>query len=408
MTRVGTTMRRAASTASATVAVTVSVMVRATVCAGILAMPGAAGAQQAAATQRAIPTRAQVAAFTDSLVNASMRATRTPGVSVAVVRGQDTLVLKGYGFADLENRVPVTAESSFRIGSLTKQFTAAMVMKLVEEGKLRLDAPLSEYLPDYSGPGRRVTLHQLLNHTSGIPSYTGMGAKFWDVSRLDLTHAQMIDLFGRDSLQFEPGSRYAYNNSAYYLVGMIIEKVTGRSYAEHLRSTIAAPLELRTIRYCDEETVIPNRVRGYGFDDTTVVNAAPLSMNLPYAAGALCSNARDLVRWNTLLVHGRIVTPASYARMTSPTTLSSGAVQQYGYGLAPGMLLGVRNVSHSGGINGFVSYKVYYPETDLSVVVLTNSESGEPGRIAAVIARFIFGMEQPAPPKSGRQPLLPR
>ncbi|MEO5511414.1 MAG: serine hydrolase domain-containing protein [Longimicrobiales bacterium] len=343
------------------------------------------------------PTPAQITTYADSVVKASMAKSGTPGISVAVVRGSDTLLLKGYGQADVENRVPVTTESVFLIGSLTKQFTSAAVMKLVEQGRIRLDATIGDYLSDYAGPGRRVTIHQLLNHTSGIPSYTSLGDKFWPVnSRLDLTHAQMLALFAGDSLQFEPGSKFAYNNSGYYLLGMIIEKVTGQSYAEHVRSALAQPLELGTLRYCEDKSVIMNRVDGYERDGATVVNAAPLSMNAPFAAGSLCSNARDLVRWNSALVAGRVVSAASYTKMTTATTLSGGAVEAYGYGLVPGRLGANASVAHSGGINGFSSHMAYYPDAKLTVVVLTNSDAGDPGIITGAIARYILGV--PAPP----------
>ena len=358
-------------------------------CLFIICLTGAAAAQG--------PGPARIAAFTDSAVAAAMAQTRTPGISVAVVRGTDTLVLKGYGFADVENRVTVSPETVFRVGSLTKQFTAAAVMKLVEEGKLRLDGTIAEYLPDYTGPGKTVTIHQLLNHTSGIPSYTALGEKFWGRSRLDLTHTQMLELFAADPLQFEPGSRFAYNNSGYYLLGVIIEKVTGHSYADHIHATIAAPQRLETVRYCHEKTIVANRADGYAYENGVLMNDPPISMDLPFAAGALCSNARDLVRWNTLLANGRIVTAGSYAKMTTPTTLTGGTAEQYGYGLQPGRLGPHASVEHSGGINGFTSYMAYYPAQQLTVVVLGNMGSDAPGQLTGAIARFILGVAAPPP-----------
>src|SRR5690606_31492917 len=181
----------------------------------------------------------------------------------------------------------------------------------VEAGRIRLDATIGDYLPDYPEPGRRVTIHQLLNHTSGIPSYTGLGPEFWEKSRLDLTHEQMLELFAADSLEFEPGSSWAYNNSGYYLLGMIIEAVTGESYAQHVARTQFEPLGLTQTMYCDERAIVPHRADGYQLDRGGVVNAEPLSMNPPGAAGALCSTARDLVRWNRRLAAGDVVRPAS-------------------------------------------------------------------------------------------------
>lgn len=342
------------------------------------------------------------AATIDSLVSASLRETGVPGIAVAVVHRGDTIALKGYGLADVEHGVPVSDRTVFRIGSVTKQFTSAAVMKLVEEGRIRLDATIGDYLPDYPGPGRRVTIHQLLNHTSGIPSYTGLGPAFWEKSRLDLTHAQMLELFAQDSLEFEPGTRWAYNNSGYYLLGMIIEAVTGASYGEHLARTQFQPLGLTQTMYCDERAIVPHRAEGYQLDRGGVVNAEPLSMNPPGAAGALCSTTRDLVRWSAKLAAGDVVRPASYATMTAPTRLADGRTQDYGYGLAPDSVAGRPVIAHSGGINGFTSFLAHYPADDLTIAVLANAGM-DTGALAARIVRRVLGLPEPAAP--AEQPL---
>lgn len=340
------------------------------------------------------PANAELRARIDAIVTAAMGPTGAPGISIAVVRGSDTIALKGYGHADVENDVRVTDRSVFRIGSVTKQFTSAAVMRLVEEGRVRLDARLSEYLPGYAGPGRRVTIHQLLNHTSGIPSYTGLGERFWTRSRLDLTDDQMLELFAGDSLEFEPGSRWAYNNSGYYLLGMLIEKVTGESYAEHLNRTQFGPLGLSQTLYCDEAPIVPHRAEGYDLDDGRIVNAAPLSMRLPGAAGALCSTPRDLVRWTRALAGGHVVSADSYGRMTTPTSLTTGDMRDYGYGLIFGRVGDHEFVGHGGGINGFNSYASHLPALDVTIVVLANG----PTNAAAVherITRAVLGLPQP-------------
>ena len=269
------------------------------------------------------PAPAQVRAGVDSIALAALRQDLTPGLSIAVVRGTDTLVMKGYGLADVEHDVPVTDRTVFRIGSLTKQFTSAAVMKLVEEGRIRLDATIADYLPQYDGSGRGVTIHQLLNHTSGIPSYTGLGEAFWEKSRLDLTHEQMLEMFEDDPLEFMPGTSWSYNNSGYYLLGMVIEAVTGESYEEYLARTQWQPLGLEQTSYCRQAEIIPHRAEGYAVEAGVVINAPPLSMNLPGAAGALCSTPRDLVRWNDALTSGDVVNAPSYATMIAPTRLSN-------------------------------------------------------------------------------------
>jgi D-alanyl-D-alanine carboxypeptidase len=340
------------------------------------------------------PSRAAVIARVDSIVKATLAADKTPGLTLAVVRGSDTIVMKGYGLADVENNVPVTAESVFRIGSITKQFTSAAVMKLVEDGKIRLDGTLGDYLPEYAGAGKRATMHQLLNHTSGIVPYTGVGPKFWDQSRLDLTHAQMLELFAKDSLQFEPGSRMVYNNSGYYLLGMIIEKVTGKSYAEHLRATEWQPLGLTQTMYCGQREIIPHRAQGYEVANGTVVNAAPLSMNLPFAAGALCSTPRDLVKWTRALHGGRVVSPASFTKMTSITQLSTGMTNPYGYGLVREQFSGHAMISHGGGINGFGAFLAHYPADQLTIALAANGPTNTT-QLHQKIMRVVLGIPEP-------------
>ncbi|HEX6308647.1 MAG TPA: serine hydrolase [Longimicrobiales bacterium] len=353
----------------------------------LLAAPAAPLASQT-------PDRAALTARIDSIVNAAIGARGAPGISIAVVRGADTIALEGYGLADVENEVPVTDRSVFRIGSVTKQFTAAAVMKLVDQGRIRLDAPLSEYLPDYPGPGARVTIHHLLNHTSGIPSYTGMGPDFWNRSRLDLTHEEMLDLFARDSLEFEPGSRWEYNNSGYYLLGVLIEKVTGQPYDQHVRGALFEPLGLAQTMYCHQAPIIPHRVQGYARDAGTLVNAAPLSMNPPGAAGALCSTARDLIRWTDALMAGRVVSTESLARMMTATSLTTGTTNPYGYGLTNGQLGPHEAIQHGGGINGFTAFLARYPEQDLTIAVLANGPT-DAGALQARIARAVLGLPEP-------------
>ena len=339
------------------------------------------------------PSRAALVARIDSLVNAALVADRTPGITVAVVRAADTLVLKGYGLADIENNVPVSPQSVFRIGSLTKQFTAAAVMKLVQEGKIRLDATIADYLPDYQGAARAVTIHQLLTHTGGIPNYTSFGPRFWDRSRLDLTHAEMIALWAADSLRFAPGSRMEYSNSGYYMLGVILEKVTGQPYGDYLRTTQWQPIGLTQTYYCGQREIIPHRAQGYDVQGGVAYNTRPISMNTPGAAGALCSTPRDLVKWTRALVSGRVVTPESYTRMTALTSLSDGTTSAYGYGLSRARLGDVPSIQHSGGINGFGAFLAHYPEQDITIAIVANGPTNT-GMLHQRIARIVLGIPE--------------
>ncbi len=330
----------------------------------------------------------------DELVSDSMAATQTPGVSVAVQAGGELVVARGYGLADVENRVPATEHTVYRIGSVTKQFTAAAALKLVEAGKVSLDDPIAEYFPDYPVGEFHITVGQLLDHTTGIKGYTEMPS-FWEQSRLDLSHEQMIEMFSAEPYEFEPGDRYQYNNSGYYLAGLLVEKASGQSYADYLHETFFRPLGMRETHYLYNDPIVPNRAEGYRVEDGILLNDEPLSMLLPFSAGALGSSVLDLVRWTTALGAGDAVAPDSLAAMTTRRRLPNGEEIGYGLGLLVGEMAGHRKISHGGGINGFLSQLSWYPDDDLIVAVLSNSTSAEPAALEARIARAVLGVPEP-------------
>ena len=330
----------------------------------------------------------------DGLVTESMEATQTPGISVAVQHRGELILARGYGLADVENRVPATEHTVYRIGSVTKQFTAAAVMKLVEEGSVALDEPMTKYFPDYPVGEFHITVGQLLDHTSGIKGYTEMPA-FWEQGRLDLSHEQMIELFSAEPYEFEPGDRYQYNNSAYYLAGLLVEKASGQTYAEYLEETFFRPLGMRESHYLYNDPIVPNRAEGYRVEDGVLLNDEPLSMHLPFAAGALGSSVLDLVRWTVALGAGDVVGPEGLEAMTTRRRLPGGDEIGYGLGLFVGEMAGHRLIEHAGGINGFLSQLAWYPDDDLIVAVLANSRSAEPGPLQARIARAVLGVPEP-------------
>jgi CubicO group peptidase (beta-lactamase class C family) len=313
------------------------------------------------------------------------------GLSLAVVKGRDTLVMKGYGSANVELDVPATERTVHRIGSVAKQFTSAAVMQLVEQGKLRLDDTLGALLPQVPAHWRPITLRQLMNHTSGIPSYT-------DFPRLrayfatGLPRDSMIARLRGDSLMFAPGTGFYYNNTAYYLLGMIIEKVAGRPYAEHLRERVLAPLGLASTTYCATGPILKGRASGYAVANGALVNADYIDMDIPYAAGALCSTVGDLVAWTQALASGRVVSPASYQAMTTPVALKSVRPMTYGFGLGRDTLGGRRVVQHGGGIPGFSAHLTHMPDDSLVVAVLANSASTPSSELAVNIARVVIGL----------------
>ena len=197
----------------------------------------------------------------DGIVADAMRDGRTPGVSIAVARGGRLVYAKGHGLANVELNVPATPDTVFRIGSITKQFTAAAIMQLVEDGKMSLDDPIEKFLPDFPVRGRHITIRHLLNHTSGIKSYTSLGLKFLAVTRQDLSHEDLIALFKDEPDDFQPGEKWLYDNSGYYLLGVILEKVTGYKYGDYLQRQFFTPLGLSSTIYCDVEPIVKKRAR---------------------------------------------------------------------------------------------------------------------------------------------------
>ena len=337
------------------------------------------------------PTRAALQRTVDSLVAAALADGPVAGISVAVIRGRDTVVMKGYGLADVENDVPATAQTVYRIGSITKQFTAAAVMQLVEQGKLSVDDTVGGRVANLPAAWRKATIRQLLNHTSGIPSYTSAGPRWQRRMRIDLPHDSLIGIVANDSMDFPLGTQWRYNNTGYYLLGMLLEQTTGRSYAEIVRDQLAKPLGLQATMYCGTRPVIKRRAQGYQVDqDEKLVNADPLSMHQPFAAGALCSTVGDLVAWQRALAAGRVVRTQSYTAMITPEGAASG--RGYGFGLSRDSLGGRMRVQHGGGINGFNSMLQYYPSDTLSIAVLANTNGPWADRVADNIARAALGV----------------
>ena len=335
------------------------------------------------------------AAAIGELAEEALRNHPAPGISIAVQQDGEVVFSGGFGYADLENNVPATAETVYRIGSVTKQFTAAAAMLLVEEGKLELAAGLRAYLPGYDTRGFEVPVERLLNHTSGIKGYTEI-PEFWEKSRLDVDHQAMLELFSAPPFEFEPGDRYQYNNSGYYLLGVLIERLSGMDYGDFLDQRVFEPLALERTLVLENSKIVPGRAEGYEVAESGgFVNDEPLSMTGPYAAGAMGASVLDLLSWQRALASGRVVSAASYQAMTTRGRLVNEDPVHYGYGLGLGEEHGLAKVSHGGGINGFRAQLAYYPEPALGIAVLINAGSGRPGVLENRIARVMLGMPQP-------------
>jgi CubicO group peptidase (beta-lactamase class C family) len=334
--------------------------------------------------------QAQLTRDVDAFLDAEF-AKDKPGVAVAALCGGEVIYKSARGMANLELQIPLTADMVFRIGSLTKQFTAAAIMLLVEEGKVSVSDEITKYLPDYPTQGATITVEHLLTHTSGVRSYTDMPG--WMETRIvnPMSVEELIDGFKNEPMDFQPGTEYRYNNSGYILLGAIIEKASGQTYAEFIQQRIFDPLQMGNSYYDEHSSIIKNRVSGYGGSLDDPKNARYLSMTQPYAAGSLLSTVEDLGKWNTALFAGDVVSKDSLARMIADYKLTDGSLAGYGYGLMPGDIRGHTAIMHSGGIFGFVTFGVCLPEEEVYVAVLCNSTSLNPGLAATEIAAMAVG-----------------
>ena len=315
-----------------------------------------------------------------------------PGAAVLVMKDGAVLLRKGYGLADLEQGIPIEPDMVFRIGSVTKQFTAAAILLLQEEGKLSVKDDIRKHLPDFPTSGRKITIAHLLTHTSGIRSYTDMAA-FGRNLREDMSVDEIIALFRDEPLGFEPGEKYAYNNSGYVLLGAIIEKASGKTYEAYLREKIFEPLLMSQTYYGSATRIIPRRVQGYDSANAEFENAEFLSMTIPYAAGALLSTVDDLAKWDRALYGTALLGQRSLDSWWNAFSLTNGESIHYGYGWAISSYEGHRVVGHGGGINGFTCSLLRMPEDRVFVTVLTNrtDDKADPGLVARKLAAAAVG-----------------
>jgi D-alanyl-D-alanine carboxypeptidase len=304
--------------------------------------------------------------------------------TVLVARDGKPIFRKGYGLANREWSVPNGPESKFRLGSITKQFTATAILQLVEAGKLKLDDPISKYYTDSPAAWSKVTIHHLLCHTSGIPSYTGLPGFFLKESMFDRTPAEIVKLTQEKPLEFEPGEKFAYDNTGYVLLGYVIEKISGQKYADYLRDHIFSLLGMRDTGYDTAQEVIPHRASGYMFNGTTWVNAPYLAMSLPHAAGSLYSTVDDLLIWDQALYAQKPLTAASLDRMFTPNK------DKYGYGWFINTRFNHKVLEHQGGINGFNTLISRYPDARVTVIVLSNMNTREIDSIGHGLAGFVL------------------
>lgn len=314
----------------------------------------------------------------------------SPGYAVLIAKNDEVIYRKAFGYADLELNVKLQPEHIFRIGSITKQFTACAILKLEEEGKLLLQDNITKYIEDYPTHGYTITIEHLLTHTSGIKSFTGM--KEWDSEfhKKDFKPEKLIDFFKKEPMDFAPGEKFSYNNSAYFILGYIIEIVSGKTYEEYLTETFFNPLGLKNTSYENPKIILKNRVSGYQMEENKLINSEFLSMTQPYAAGSLLSTVDDLKTWYYAVMNEKIISEKSLKKAHSSFRLNNGKITKYGYGWFVGELEGTQIIHHSGGINGFRSGSIYIPRKKAFIVVLSNQQNNPSIRITKDLAKILI------------------
>lgn len=315
-----------------------------------------------------------------------------PGAAVIVTRSGTPIFRRGYGLANLELGIPIWPAMVFRLGSITKQFTATAIMMLEEENKISLQDKITQFLPEYPVQNHQITIEHLLSHTSGIKSLTSL--ENWSaLMRTDMSVTELIDLFKDEPLEFKPGERWKYSNSGYILLGAIIEQASGMSYQDFIQKRIFDPLEMKNSYYGSHKKIIPNRVSGYRKGKNGFMNADFISMSHLYAAGSLLSTADDLAKWNRAIRSGELISKKTWQKMVTPVKINNGETTQYGYGWGLFGLKGQPVNAHSGGINGFSTFALYLPNEDVFIAVLSNCRNSEasPSYIANWIAALMMG-----------------
>jgi CubicO group peptidase (beta-lactamase class C family) len=314
-----------------------------------------------------------------------------PGGAVLVVQKGKTIYKDAKGMADMELNVAIQPDMIFRIGSISKQFTAMSILKLQEEGKLNVQDDIKKYVPQLAWT-EKITIDQLIHHTSGVPSYTDFPDFFSSRAFQDATIDTIIAYFNHRPLDFAPGTQWNYSNSGYILLGAVIEKVSGMSYADYIERNLFAPLGMQNSRFEVNTEIVPNKVKGYSPDvENGWSNAPYISMTWPHAAGSLLSTTEDLYVWTRALHEGKFVSKASLLEAFKGALQTDGKDTYYGYGLMNGIIRGEATIEHSGGINGFVTNACYIPAQDLFVVVLTNREADGPTALTAELIALTLG-----------------
>ena len=344
-----------------------------------IALFNTAGAQQ----------DSKLSAEFDKVLNEQFKLKET-GATALVSRGGKIIYKKAFGKSNIEHNVPMQTNNIFRIGSITKQVTAIAILQLAEQGKLDVRDELTKFIPGYPVQGSKITIEHLLTHTSGIRDFTSIKDSVQRFKR-DFTPAEMIHYFKDQPMRFAPGSRYEYSNSNYFLLGYIIEKITGKTYQQYLEENIFQPLSMTSSSYANDTKIIRNRAAGYTKGEKEIENATAISMTQPYAAGSILSSVEDLFKWQQAVQSYKLVKKETLEKAFTRYKLVNGKESNYGYGWRFGFIQQSPSIWHGGLIQGFMTMAMYLPKEDVYVVVLSNCDCNSVDIVTAKLAAVAIG-----------------
>ena len=362
-------------------------MTRRTLGLGVSSLLGAATINR---KQKGTAKNSDLAKHANELLAAKVKEQKFMGVALMAVKGH-VVFEKAYGSGDLEWDVPNITQSVFRIGSLSKPFTAAAVAMLAQKGLLKPEDPVVKFVPDLPKGWKSVTLHQLLTHSSGVPNYTGQPGFWRQVVMRPVTPQELVSLVRNQPLDFEPGRHWGFSNTNYILLGMVIEQVARQKYAAFLRQNILDPLDMKDSGYDMPSVILKHRARGYSISPHGIVNATYVDMSVPYSAGGLISTAGDLLRFDQALYSDQLLNATWRERMFSPQVRTTVDDSSHGYGWFIGRDKGWLQHTHEGGFPGFATMVARYPETRSTIILLSNLSTPEIAKINSGLSALLLG-----------------
>lgn len=314
-----------------------------------------------------------------------------PGISILVAKEGASIYSKSFGKANLELNTPLQKSSVFQIGSITKQFTAVSILMLAEQGKLNIEDNIGKYIPEYVEIGKDITIHNLLNHTSGIKNRTPVGDKGF-ISKTNMSPTELIAYFKDEPLEFKPGERFKYSNAGYIILGRIIEIVSGQPYSDFIEQHIFDKIGMKNSSCGDTKQGIPNPTTGYIIEQNDFVKSDDMNLSLAYSAGAILSTTEDLLKWQNALLSNTLLKASSIKQAMTPTSLNSGKRVPYGYGFRFSKLGNSPVIAHTGSTKGFTSIALFLPKEKLYITALTNCNCKNVNNVAKQVAELFVSI----------------